>query len=188
MPCVTNFKSGKKTTTKTCSCGKEPCAPMRRLGIKCLLKRERLKQREKRLRLKERLAQRKTKKREKKFGSIKYLTKIADILFSKAVKIRDKGRSVKSGLRENLQCAHIHSRSNKAVRWELENAVTLTAGEHLYWAHKHPAEFIRWNEERMGQDNYDNLWNRAHASFKLTPMFIQERITYLKQFIKENNF
>ena len=84
-----------------------------------------------------------------------------DRLFAEAVKARDGYRSRRSGKTNNLQCCHIHSRSKKSVRWDLQNAVTLTAGEHLFWAHKHPAEFIQWIQSWMPAAEYDLLMVKA---------------------------
>jgi hypothetical protein len=123
-------------------------------------------------------------KKEAKRNSVQVLTKQADILFSKAIRLRD-GKSVKSGSTESLQCSHIWSRSNKAIRWDLDNALTLTAGEHLYWWHKEPAEAIEWAKEVLGKEKWIELQNKRNAYFKLTPGFLQERINFLKEFINQ---
>lgn len=123
-------------------------------------------------------------KKEAKRNSVQVLTKQADILFSKAVRLRD-GKSVKSGSTESLQCSHIWSRSNKAIRWDLDNALTLTAGEHLYWWHKEPAEAIEWAKEVLGKEKWIELQNKRNAYFKLTPEFLKERIEFLKKYIYE---
>lgn len=66
-----------------------------------------------------------------------------DVIFSKVIRARDK-KCLKCGKRENLQCAHVSSRTHLAGRWNEMNAITLCTGCHLYWAHKEPVEFSEW--------------------------------------------
>lgn len=70
------------------------------------------------------------------------LFKQADELFSKIV--RSQGYCTRCLRDTNLQCAHIVSRKNKHLRWDLNNAVCLDVGCHLFWAHKEPLEFSEW--------------------------------------------
>lgn len=71
------------------------------------------------------------------------IKKKLDILFSKVIRARDK-KCLKCGKKENLQCAHISSRTHLAGRWNELNAITLCTGCHLFWAHKEPVEFSEW--------------------------------------------
>jgi len=124
----------------------------------------------------------KKRKKEKKKNSIAYLTKQADILFSKAVRLRD-GKCLLTGSTENLQCSHIWGRSNKFIRWDLDNALTLTAGKHLYWWHKEICESVMWAKELLGDKKWEELKQKKNQYFKLTPEFIKERITFLEDYI-----
>jgi hypothetical protein len=72
----------------------------------------------------------------------------ADCLVRELVLARDGYRSVKSGKSDAiLQAAHILPKSHyPRLRFELLNVITLTLGEHLFWAHKDPTGFTSWLE------------------------------------------
>ena len=70
------------------------------------------------------------------------------------------------GSDSHLQWSHFLSRSNKAVRWDLDNSFCLCAGCHtmrLNSAHKDPAGFVEWVKGRLGEERYDALRLRAAA-------------------------
>jgi len=83
------------------------------------------------------------------------LIKKADKLFAEIV--RKRGRCQRCGKTDNLQCAHLHSRSKKSVRWNFDNAFCLNAGCHLFWAHQEPVEFVEWAKAMLGEDRYVEL-------------------------------
>ena len=65
-------------------------------------------------------------KREKKKVSVEALSKKADMLWSRVVRIG--GRCEYCGcVDKKLDAHHIYSRSNKSTRWELENGICLCA-------------------------------------------------------------
>jgi len=175
---------------KQCSKCKIKFEPRKRNGIiisklcpDCKKEKEyqdKIKQSKKKKKLRE--VVRKIKKREKKKNSVSVLTTKADTLFSKAVRLRD-GRCRRTGGTENLQCSHIWGRSNKLIRWDLDNALTLTAGQHLYWWHTEPAEAIEWAKELLGDEKWEELKQKKNQYFKLTPEFIKERIQFLEEYI-----
>ena len=80
----------------------------------------------------------------------KYMER-ADKSFSKYIRNRD-GCCQKCGTTEFLQCAHIISRSYKAIRVDERNAVALCRSEHTYFTHR-PLEWVEWVE-----DNYPGRW------------------------------
>ena len=80
----------------------------------------------------------------------------ADTAFSKFVRARD-GRCLACGSTEFLQCAHIISRSYKAIRVDELNAVCLCRSCHLKFTHK-PLEWVEWVE-----DNYPGRWAELKA-------------------------
>ena len=121
-------------------------------------------------------------KRVTKTKSLTTLKNKADKLFSLAIRKRD-GKSRKSGLTQNLQCSHIFSRSNNLIRWDMDNALTLTAGEHLYWWHKEPAEAVEWAKKLLGDKIWVELVRKKNKPFKLTAKFIEERIKFLEDYI-----
>ena len=81
----------------------------------------------------------------------------ADALFSKIVRERDDycqaagtdGRDC-NGV---LQCAHIHSRSYKAIRCNFDNAVALCQGHHMFYTY-HRIEWEEWVKF-----NYPGRWD-----------------------------
>lgn len=77
-----------------------------------------------------------------------------DTLFSQI--IRERGKCEHCGKTDNLQAAHIFSRSNMAVRWSFENVLCLCAGCH-FWAHKNPILFVKWVEEYIGNERFVEL-------------------------------
>ena len=88
--------------------------------------------------------------------------------------IREYGSCEKCGKRDGLQCAHIFSRSNLAVRWDTDNAWCLCAGCHLYWAHKNPVEFTEWTKNRMGEEKYQALRVKANTIKKWTDIELSQ--------------
>lgn len=109
------------------------------------------------------------------------LIKQADKLFAEVV--RKRGASQKSGKTDNLQCCHLHSRSKKSVRWNLDNAFCLTAGEHLFWAHKEPVEFVEWAKCILGEDRYIALNERARIPRKWSISDLEILIAELKDIL-----
>jgi hypothetical protein len=83
-----------------------------------------------------------------------------DKLWAEAIKLRD-GKCQRTGRTENLQAAHIFSRSQKSTRHDLLNGVCLSAGVHLFWAHKNPVEFTLWCQQRLGERLFTLLTVRA---------------------------
>lgn len=80
-----------------------------------------------------------------------------------------------------LQTAHIFSRSNLSVRWDLDNVLCLCAKCH-FWAHKNPLEFAEFVKKLLGEEKYNNLISKAHKTKKWD---ITELITYYEN-LKKN--
>ena len=76
--------------------------------------------------------------------------------------------SERSGRTYGLQGAHVITRSNKGCRWDLENGVCLTKGEHHFFAHKYPLKFREWLIKYRGQKWLDNLQIKAGCIVKRT--------------------
>jgi 5-methylcytosine-specific restriction endonuclease McrA len=68
----------------------------------------------------------------------------ADVLFSKVIRQRD-GHCKACGTSDNLQCAHIISRSYKSIRTLEDNAVALCRSCHVKFTHR-PLEWEAWVE------------------------------------------
>lgn len=101
-----------------------------------------------------------------------------DIIFSQI--IRSKGRCERCGKTEGLQAAHIFSRSNLAVRWDLENAFCLDSGCHVYWAHKNPIEFTEWTKVMLGEEKYQKLRRKASTIKKWSIPELEDLLTNLQ--------
>lgn len=99
---------------------------------------------------------------------IKKLDKIVSLI------IRSKGHSDKSGKADNLQDCHIFSRSCMSTRWDLDNHICLTAGEHLFWAHKNPIEFTEWVKGFLGLEKYEALRVKAQTIKKWSIWELEE--------------
>ena len=75
-----------------------------------------------------------------------------DDLWSKAVKLRDGNKSVWSGKTERLNAHHVLKKGTFRLRWELDNGITITCGEHKFIAHgggKRADEFKKWALKRF---------------------------------------
>ena len=80
----------------------------------------------------------------------------ADVEFAKFIKARD-GHCWRCGSTEYLQCAHIISRSYKAIRVDPDNAVAMCRSHHLYYTNR-PLE---WRQAVEAE--YPGLWDRLTA-------------------------
>lgn len=97
--------------------------------------------------------------------------------------IRSKGFCERCGKTENLQAAHIITRSNRMVRWDEFNGLCLCAGCHLFWAHKEPLEFSRFVEENYpGRVEY--LLREKNKTIKRTIPDLLELEQSLKEQLK----
>lgn len=76
------------------------------------------------------------------------LIKKLDMVFSKKIRERDR-RCLRCGQTEMLQCAHLISRTYKALRWNPNNAICLCYRDHIFWAHKNPLEFAEFVREKF---------------------------------------
>lgn len=94
----------------------------------------------------------------------KTLIKELDKLASQVV--RSKGKCEICGKREGIQCAHIFSRRNLNTRWDLDNLMCLCYRCHIHFAHKEPMLFAEAVKEKLGEDKYKKLRQRAEMSGK----------------------
>ena len=61
-----------------------------------------------------------------------------------------------------LQTAHIFSRKNLSVRWDLDNVLCLCASCH-FWAHQNPVEFAEFVKYKLGKERYEKLKIKANT-------------------------
>jgi len=104
---------------------------------------------------------------------MKSQAKKCDKLF--ADKIKSRGRCQKCSKKDYLQCAHIISRRYKQIRWDLDNAVCLCRGCHVYFTH-HPIEWELWVKDQMGNVPYQTLKIRALKYGKIDYDKVLERL------------
>ena len=76
----------------------------------------------------------------------KGLIKKCDVLWIKIIRARDK-HCQKCGAKAS-QAAHIFSRSNHGLRYDLQNGIGMCYYCHLYWAHRSPVEFTLWVQKK----------------------------------------
>ncbi len=65
---------------------------------------------------------------------------------------------------QGLHCAHFIGRSNKATRWDEDNAVSLCFGDHQYF-HAHPLEFVEWFKNHLGEEAFNLLLGRQRITY-----------------------
>ncbi len=119
----------------------------------------------------------------KKQVSVASLSKVADDLWSKVVRMSWVCEYCWE--KEYLNAHHIFGRNNKSVRWEVSNGICLCSWHHTFSnefsAHKTPSEFTYWLEKRRWRDYMDNLQEMAHIPMKVTSEYLQEQILYFKK-------
>lgn len=105
-------------------------------------------------------------KRVKKQSSPGKQRQIKDKEWSLKIKERDGFKCLYCGKTEYLNSHHIYTRSNYAVRWDMDNGITLCSGHHTmsskFSAHKTPLEFIEFIKELWGEEWYERLKVKAN--------------------------
>jgi len=67
---------------------------------------------------------------------------------------------------QGLHCSHFHSRRNRSVRFDPENAVSLCMRCHLHMG-ENPQEHVDFFLKRLGKEKYDALFVRARTPAKV---------------------
>jgi len=94
------------------------------------------------------------------------LKKKLKIAFSLRIRLRD-GKCLKCGKTTALQCSHILSvGAYPNMQFDLENAITLCAYDHLRFWHSSPLDASRWFEAHF-PGRYDKLRLKAQSGAKL---------------------
>jgi len=104
--------------------------------------------------------------------------------------VKNKGcceRCYKKASQVQLQTAHIFSRSNLSVRWDLDNVLCLCASCHINFAHKNPIEFAEFVKAKLGETKYEELKRKANTIKKWSDYELQELYENLEKIYKENN-
>jgi len=125
----------------------------------------------------------KEKVKDKKKNSDSGLNKQLDVLWSKAIHLRDKVCRMCGNPKG--QAHHIFTRKNYATRWDLENGILLCFNCHKNIAHEKPLDFFEWLQKQSGQDWIDDLRQKSKKIAKFTKEEKQEMIDGLNKFIKD---
>ena len=86
---------------------------------------------------------------------------------------RDGFKCVRCGKTEGIQWCHVITRGRTALRWLPENALTLCAGHHEFWWHKHPLESGPWFEHTF-PERYALLMGLKDKPCELTAKDLRE--------------
>jgi len=139
---------------------------------------------------KEKIKVRKAKKKEKKANSISVLSKKADKLWSKVVRMIWVCEYEECEKTEHLNAHHVFSRSHKGLRWSLINGICLCSWHHVFSsefsAHKTPCEFTYWLEEKKGKHYMNKLIEQKRQYFKVTPEYLLNTIKEFQDIIDSN--
>lgn len=105
-----------------------------------------------------------------------------DAMWSKAVKLRAGNVSEYSGKEGGLNSHHIEGKGNYRLRWELNNGVCITGGEHKFIAHRQDraADFRKWAMKKRGiTEEQLTLWKQQLGGVDRFAVYL-----HLKQAIK----
>lgn len=97
-------------------------------------------------------------------------TRTLDILWSEVVKLIAGNKCEFCGKETGLNSHHIFSRTNKLLRWDVKNGISLCAYHHLlgnFSAHKAPLEFAEWLKVKRGKKWYEDLRIKARLVVKI---------------------
>lgn len=181
-----------KQPQKPCkTCNKKPRHPNRTECIACIQKKQREKAREQVRKRKEKEKIRKNRITQKKQNSISYLTKKADELWSKAVKINYNYSCQYCWRTDTLNSHHLFTRARKSTRWDIDNGICLCAWHHTlsheFSAHQTPLEFYEWLIGVKGQKFVSEMSKKSQAICKVTPELIKQKMEELQDFINKNS-
>ena len=109
----------------------------------------------------------------------KAMIKTLDKLVSQIV--RKRGRCEMCSRTDTLQAAHIFSRRNFNVRFDLENLLCLCYRCHFHIAHKEPVRFVSFVKEKLGEVKFKQLQIRADTSakgqdLKLIKLYLEQKL------------
>ena len=116
----------------------------------------------------------------------KLVTKL-DKVFGDYIKARDKGRSVLSGKRDNIQCGHLFSRVAYSTRWDETNAFCQTAGENLRHEHD-PWPFYKWYKDVFGDEQFDSLHRKYNTPTRFSNADLHDLIVYYEKKLEDKDF
>ena len=96
-----------------------------------------------------------------------------DKWFSDVVRRKANSTCEHCGIQGRMECAHIYGRSNKAVRWSMDNAVSL-----CHYCHRtftgNPVDFHLWLLDYLGQGHMDILIEKKNMILKTNKILRKE--------------
>ena len=121
----------------------------------------------------------------------KSLKKICDELWAKVIKAKAGYKSELSGKTESLHAHHIAGKPNYRLRYEIENGICLTAGEHFFGIHHQGRQ--KDYEARIkavrGEDIYERLEKLKSESktknLKLVKIYLESELKEILENFKK---
>jgi hypothetical protein len=96
-----------------------------------------------------------------------------DKWFSDVVRRKANSTCEHCGIQGRMECAHIYGRANKAVRWSMDNAVSL-----CHYCHRtftgNPVDFHLWLLDYLGQGHMDILIEKKNMILKTNKILRKE--------------
>ena len=93
--------------------------------------------------------------------------------FSDVVRRKANSTCEHCGIQGRMECAHIYGRANKAVRWSMDNAVSL-----CHYCHRtftgNPVDFHLWLLDYLGQGHMDILIEKKNMILKTNKILRKE--------------
>lgn len=96
--------------------------------------------------------------------------------------VRGRGKCEHCGGTNQLQTAHIFSRTYNAVRWCLDNLLCLCASCHFFF-HKNPILFAEWVKKYLGEEKYELLKEARNQITKYTIEDLQIKLETLQSLL-----
>lgn len=108
--------------------------------------------------------------------SVPKLKKKLDVIFSLRVRERDKFKCQKCGrVDKHNHCAHIFSRNNLSVRYEMKNCLTLCYYDHIMFAHREPIEFSIWMKGKIGEKQFEEIRKQSQIIIDNPREFLEQK-------------
>lgn len=116
----------------------------------------------------------------------KRLEKQLDILWRQRVLEKFSSSCAVCGRKNGIQAHHIFSRTHKSTRWDIENGIALCSGHHL-WAHREPEEFRRFLIHRLGEEKYNELYEKSRKPSHFSISDLERILEELNESRKEKS-
>ena len=120
--------------------------------------------------------------------SAKGIDKKLDDAWSELIKARAGYKCAYCGSEGRLNSHHIYSRSNRSVRWDVNNGICLCVTHHTFGnfsAHKSPLDFDDWLRDYKGNATIDKLRLKSNQIAKYSKEDKEKMLKELKERINE---